>query len=67
MNRYIYHYYSFVHKGSSVDHYTGIAQLEARILSPEQLGHLKELICEEDIDNLVVSSLSYLGRETVDD
>lgn len=61
MNRYVYHY-NAEFRGFSI---TGIAQLEWRVVSQDDLEKLKGLISEYEGENkcLGIHSLSYLGRE----
>lgn len=60
-NRYIYHYHAITKGGTAS--MSGIAQLNFRIKSQEDLETLKGLINRDGFIVHAVTSLSYLGRE----
>ncbi|WP_056236755.1 hypothetical protein [Erwinia sp. Leaf53] len=63
MNRYIYHYCAA--RGNST--LSGIAQLEYRITSQDDLNRLKKLVNSGlNFKVEAITSLSYLGRENED-
>lgn len=64
-NRYIYHY-NAITKGGSAS-MSGIAQLNFRIKSQEDLEALKGLINRDGFIVHAVTSLSYIGRENDDE
>ena len=61
-NRYIYHY-NAITKGGAAS-MSGIAQLNFRIKSQEDLEALKGLINRDGFIVHAITSLSYLGRES---
>lgn len=63
-NRYIYHY-NAITKGGAAS-MSGIAQLNFRIESQEDLETLKGLINRDGFIVHAIASLSYLGRENDD-
>ena len=65
MNRYIYHY-NAITKGGAAS-MSGIAQLNFRIKSQEDLNVLKRIINRDGFIVHAVTSLSYLGRENDDE
>lgn len=60
-NRYIYHYHAVTKDGAAS--MSGIAQLNFRIKSQEDLDVLKGMINRDGFIAHAVTSLSYLGRE----
>lgn len=60
-NMYIYHYHAITKGGAAS--MSGIAQLNFRIKSQEDLEVLKGLIDRDGFTVHAVTSLSYLGRE----
>ncbi len=63
-NRYVYHYCAHYQQTvSTLTHIDGIAQLEKRITSHEDLQSLKEAICPDNKGKMTIVSLSFIGME----
>ena len=66
VNRYIYHYHAQYEVGGSVGkmtHIDGVAKLVERVSCHDDYVRLKKLIEPEHSHLLVMTALSYLGKE----
>jgi hypothetical protein len=61
MKKHIYHYHAQRQAGNQQHHTDGIALMTLRIVDMDGYRELKKSISPES--NLIITSLSYLGRE----